>query len=316
MSSSTDDRSLPRYPIYIPSKGRYQPERALTARWLAKQGVPFLLAVETKEVAAYVELVEQLGVDKSVVIDVGYSDQGTGAAPARNLCREWAEAAGAQRHWQIDDNCSAMVRWYRRRRIPIRAGLALRLMEDFADRYENVALAGPTYVFFQNASRKPKPFTLNVHVYSCTLIDHGVKARWRGPYNADTDICLQVLAAGWCTVLFEAFAIAKAAAFTTSGKRAVEGGMSEYYRGDGRLTMARSLERRWPGVVTVTRRFRRPQHLVDWRKFDTPLKLRPGIDLAALPPVDEHGMKLRAVRDVKAPALRKLVDDYGGEQDG
>jgi hypothetical protein len=286
----------------------------LTARWLAEEGVPFDLAVESKEVSAYRELVDRLGMPAECVHDIGYSDRGEGAAPCRNLIREWCEAAGAERHWQLDDNCHGMWRWYRRRRIPMSAGLGLALVEDFTDRYENVVLSGPTYVFFQNASRVPKPFTLNVHVYSCTLIGHQLKARWRGPYNADTDICLQALAQGWCTLLFEAFAIGKQAAFNSSGKRLAQGGMSSLYEGDGRLRMARSLERRWPGVVTVTRRFRRPQHLVDWKKFDTPLRLKPGIDLAALPPVDEQGMRLRAVREPKAATLRRMVDEYGGDQ--
>lgn len=310
--SSTAEITLPGCPIFIPSKGRYQFDRALTVRWLAAEAVPFTLAVETKELAAYAELCERVNAPAESVRDVGYSDRGAGAAPARNLCREWAEEQGAARHWQIDDNCSGLLRWYRRRRVPMRAGIGLRLMEEFTDRYENVALAGPTYEFFQNAARKPKPFTANVHVYSCTLVDHRIAARWRGPYNADTDICLQVLAAGWCTILFEAFIVKKAAAFKPNGKRAVEGGMSEYYVGDGRLKMARSLERRWPGVVTVSRRFRRPQHMVDWKKFDTPLRYRAGFDPSRLHPVDEHGMTLHAVGEVQSPALRKLLAEYPG----
>ena len=44
--------------------------------------------------------------------------------------------------------------------------------------------------------------------------------------------------------------------------------------------MARSLERAWPYVVRVDRRFKRPQHKVrgEWRFFDTPLILREGVD--------------------------------------
>lgn len=312
MSSSTAERRLPRYPVWIPTKGRYAWDRALTARWLAAEGVPFRMAVESKEVEAYGQLVDRLELSRDVVVDIGYSDRGEGAAPCRNLIREWCEAEGAARHWQLDDNCHGMWRWYRRRRIPMAAGLGLRLVEDFTDRYENVALSGPTYVFFQNASRIPKPFTANVHVYSCTLVNHLLKARWRGPYNADTDICLQALAAGWCTILFEAFAVGKQAAFNSKGIRIAQGGMSSLYEGDGRLRMARSLERRWPGVVTVTRRFRRPQHLVDWKKFDTPLKLRDDIDLSKLPPVDELGMELTTVREPKSEVLRRMVDEYGG----
>ena len=75
--------------------------------------------------------------------------------------------------------------------------------------------------------------------------------------------------------------------------------------------MARSLERKWPGVVETKRRFQRPQHVVknQWRRFDTPLKLKSEIDLAALPKVDEYGMRLTKIRDIKSPELQKLYDE-------
>jgi hypothetical protein len=72
------------------------------------------------------------------------------------------------------------------------------------------------------------------------------------------------------------------------------GNATELYKGDGRLKMARSLERVWPYVVETKRRFRRPQHVVRgaWRAFDTPLRLKPGVDLAKLPAVEEFGMRM------------------------
>ncbi len=87
--------------------------------------------------------------------------------------------------------------------------------------------------------------------------------------------------------------------------------MTELYQGDGRLYMARALERLWPGVVTTQRRFKRPQHVIKnaWRGFDTPLKLKPGIDLASLQP-NNYGMELQPVKPIKSAALKKLVSDY------
>jgi hypothetical protein len=73
--------------------------------------------------------------------------------------------------------------------------------------------------------------------------------------------------------------------------------------------MARALERVWPGVVETKRRFKRPQHRVanEWRKFDTPLKLKKGIDLKAMPKIDEWEIALTEVKDVKSPVLRQLM---------
>ena len=70
------------------------------------------------------------------------------------------------------------------------------------------------------------------------------------------------------------------------------GNSSELYVGDGRLKMARSLERVWPGVVETKRRFRRPQHVVRnaWTRFDTPLRLRPESKNKDQP--NEYGLKL------------------------
>jgi hypothetical protein len=151
---------------------------------------------------------------------------------------------------------------------------------------------------------KNPPFYLNHRVYSCLLIKNDLPYRWRGRYNEDTDLCLQVLANGWCTVLINAFMIKKVRTMTMKG-----GNAAELYKGDGRLKMARSLERMWPGVVTVDRRFKRPQHVVDWSKFDTPLKLKPD---AVIPDekINEYGMKLTQVKAVRSAALRELLKEW------
>jgi len=155
--------------------------------------------------------------------------------------------------------------------------------------------------------RKILPLQINCHVYSCLLILNSLSFRWRGRYNEDTDLCLQILSTGkQCTALLNTFLVEKMRTMTMKG-----GNATTLYQGDGRLKMARSLERMWPGVVTVDRRFHRPQHVVNWKKFDTPLKLKPSIDLENLP-TNEYGMSLIQVKDeIKSPRLQKLVDEYG-----
>jgi hypothetical protein len=89
------------------------------------------------------------------------------------------------------------------------------------------------------------------------------------------------------------------------------GNTDDLYQGDGRLVMARSLERLWPGVVRVDRRYGRPQHVVNWRRFDTPLQLRDDVDLAALAEnPNNYGMRLDAVKPVKSARLQQLQSDY------
>lgn len=286
----------PRYPIYVPSRGRFK--LPLTARFLARDRVPFRVVVEREEVEAYAAAV---GADRLLVLP----ESGRGLVYARNWIMDHSIAEGHARHWQLDDNIGEVVRCYRGRRLACDSAPAFAAVEDLVDRYENVALAGLAYRFF--AHQCPRPFVRNVHVYSCTLVDNAIEQRWRLVYNDDTDICLQVLAAGLCTLLVNAFAVDKKRTMTIRG-----GNTDALYRGDGRLRMARQLERMWPGVVTVERRFGRPQHVIKaaWRKFDTPLRLRADVDLDALPPHDEYGFELSAVGDVKSARLRALQEHH------
>ena len=149
------------------------------------------------------------------------------------------------------------------------------------------------------------PFYLNNHVYSTLLIDNKLPYRWRGRYNEDTDLCLQVLSGGLCTVLMNIFLIDKMATMTMKG-----GNAAELYKGDGRLKMARALERIWPRVVKTDRRFKRPQHVVahQWKKFDTKLIRRKDIDWDNMK-INNYGMKLVQVgKEIKSKELKDLIN--------
>lgn len=295
------ERILPKYPVYIISKGRY--ENCLTANFLTEDKVPFFLVVEPQEADEYRKLYGER------VVELPFSNLGLGSIPARNFCWEHSIKLGAERHWILDDNIRNIFRRIKAKRIKCRGGVALRIIEDFTDRYENIAIAGLNYSMFMPDRQKRPPFWLNVHVYSCLLIMNKITNRWRGRYNEDTDLCLQVLADGWCTILTNAFTINKMATLTMKG-----GNMESLYKGDGRLKMARSLERVWPNVVRINRRFNRPQHVVRdcWRKFDTQLKLKEGIDLKALPP-NNYGMTIRQVKPIKSKYLKKLLEIQNAE---
>lgn len=289
------ERIFPRHPVYVISKGRH--DVCKTAQFMVQDELPFRLVVEPQEEALYRE---RFG-DRVNVLP--FSNLGLGGIPARNWCWEHAKSLGAERHWIFDDNINRVRRLFRGQRVPCEVGGALATLEKFVDRYSNLAIAGLNYTGLAGKPNLP-PFYLNVHVYSALLIDNSLPFRWRGRYNEDTDLCLQALSSGLCTALFNAFLIDKMGTMTLKG-----GNTTHLYQGDGRLKMARSLERQWPGVVEVRRRFKRPQHSIkkQWRLFDTPLKLKPGVVLPT--GNDEHGMKLVQVRDeVRAPAVKALLE--------
>lgn len=293
---------LPRYPIFVPSKGRYQ--NCLTANVLKADGVPFKLVVEDAERDHYAA---RYGEDRVLVLP--FSNMGS-VIPARNWIKDYStNELGAERHWQFDDNIRSFRRVYKAKRMYANAGPVIAAAEDFTDRYENIAVSGFNYTMFAPVEKtRMPPFYLNVHVYSATLTLNTTPHRWRGRYNEDTDYCLQVLADGWCTVLFNAFLVDKQATMKAKGGNTTE----LYSEQDGRLRMARALERQWPGVVETRRRYERPQHYVakSWKAFDTPLKLKPDVQISDTP--NEYGMELKELNEVRSPYLRRIVDEYRG----
>lgn len=117
-------------------------------------------------------------------------------------------------------------------------------------------------------------------------------------YNEDTDLSLRVLKSGRCTILFNAFLANKTATMTLKG-----GNTDELYKQnkefDGRLEMARSLERQHPDVVKVTRKWGRWQHHVDYRPFrGNRLILRDGVQIPD--GVNNFGMKLVNIETEKS----------------
>lgn len=287
-----------RYPIYVPSKGRY--ENCLTAKFLIKDNTPFYLVVEDHE---YDQYAARFGEERLLVLP--FANQGT-VVPARNWIKQHSIESGYDRHWQIDDNIRYIKRKYQGKRILCNADVALSSVEDFTERYTNIAIAGLNYEMFLPNGQKTPPFRLNVHVYSCSMIDNHADIAWRGIYNEDTDLCLQALAKGYCTVLVNVFLVHKLQTMKAKG------GNTPMYQGDGRLKMAQELQQRWPEYVEIKRRYGRWQHVIknSWRQFKTPLKLKKGIDLKSLPETNEYGMSLNQVKAIKSDTVRRLYNEY------
>ena len=304
---------MPRYPVFIPSKGRWQPGRALTAHKLLENDVPFRVVVEPQEAEFYAaEFGEQR------VLELPFSNLGQGSNPARNWIKDKSVKEGITRHWQLDDNMGHYVYQYWGMRIVCPAGVALAVVEDLTDRYENVAVSGLNYQMFGFAHEPP--MRVNGHVYSATLVDNTRPFRWRGRYNEDSDLCLQVLTAGLCTILVNAFLVDKKPSMTIGG-----GNTDTLYRDDsgagdettgrigtstatsGRLKMAQALADAWPGIATVRWRYGRPQHHVNWgvEGLGGKLQLKPDAQ-----PVPDYGLRLiaRKDKDELEPRLRQFLD--------
>jgi hypothetical protein len=277
----------PKYPVYIISKGRW--ESRLTAKALDAMGVPFRVVVEPQEREQYAAVI-----DPARILVLPFANLGLGSIPVRNWVWEHSTAEGWARHWILDDNIHKFWRWNENVKRRVDSGAIFAAMEDFADRYQNVALAGPNYFMFVKQKFQDDPCRFNTRVYSCILIKNDIPYRWRGRYNEDTDLSLRALKDGWCTVLFQAFLAEKAVTMTMTG-----GNTESLYKlpgADGRLLMAQSLQRQHPDVTKITRKWGRWQHSVDYRPFKrNKLILKPGVVIPE--GVNNYGMVLTK-RDV------------------
>ena len=290
-----DKGITPKYPVYIISKGRW--ESRMTSKALEEMNVPYHIVVEPQEYDRYASVI-----DKEKIFVLPFSNLGLGSIPARNWVWDHAVSIGAERHWIIDDNITKFVRYNNNLKVQVTSGVFFRVLEDFTDRYENVAISGPNYWMFvpRKDGTKP-PIYLNTRVYSCLLIRNDLKEkdgrpyRWRGRYNEDTDLCLRLLKDGWCTILFNAFIADKVATMSMKG-----GNTDELYKDDGRRKMAQSLVDQHPDVTTITWKWGRWQHQVNYEPFKkNKLILKKDVVIDDIE--NEYGMTLQITEDSYNP---------------
>lgn len=291
-----DGAFFPKHPLYIPSKGRAA--SMMTSRVLTAMGIQHFVVVEPNEADVYRASVGRMGLAAQVLeLDLRYKatyelcdDLGmarsTGSGPARNFAWGHSGEAGARWHWVLDDNIRAFYRLHENRKLRCVNPALFRAIEDFCDRYANVAMAGPHYSFFVPSSQRRQPFTVNTRVYSCNLIRNDVPFRWRGRYNEDTILSLDMIKAGWCTVLFNAFLQGKMRTMSMRG-----GNTDEFYR-EGTAAKSQMLVDVHPDVARLVWRYGRVHHHVDYRRFRTQkLTLRKGVEPSETP--NNYGMSLR-----------------------
>lgn len=272
---------IPKYPIYIVSKGRA--ESHLTASELEYLKVPYRIVIEPQEYNDYSKYI-----DEKKILILPFSNLGQGSIPARNWIWEHSISSGHERHWVLDDNIRHFRRMVNGIRIRVSDGVIFNLAENFTDRYENVALSGFDYTFF--SVNRTKPFLANTRIYSCILIKNDIPFRWRGKYNEDTDLSLRILKSGYCTLLFYAFLCDK---MTTMSMRG--GNTEDLYllenQTDGRYLMAKSLKDQHPDIVRIAKRYGRWQHVVDYRPFRAnKLILKPNLQIPDQ--INNYGMDL------------------------
>ena len=285
----------PKYPLYIVSKGRA--DTRLTSKALERMETPYHIIVEAQEFDEYAAVIDP---GKILILDQAFKDKydtfqdtpnitSTGSGPARNFAWEHSIKAGFDRHWVMDDNIRHFYRLHNNLKIVVSDGTVFRAMEDFADRYTNLAMCGPQYQMFAPRKRKMSPLIMNTRVYSCNLIKNDVDFRWRGRFNEDTDLSLRMLKEGWCTALFIAFLQGKANTLK------MKGGNTDTVYVAGTMPKSMMIVDMHPDVAKLVWKFGRYHHHVDYRKFKkNKLIRRKGVKIDIEP--NEYGMQLQMRR--------------------
>ena len=282
----------PKHPLYIVSKGRA--DSRLTSKALELMGVPYFIVVEEQERDKYTAVIDP---KKVLVLDKKYQREyntcddlgdtkGKGPGAARNFAWDHSISIGAKWHWVMDDNIKWFFRYNKNVQARVKTGAIFRAMEDFCERYTNVLMAGPNYYMFVPRKKNVPPFVANTRIYSCNLIRNDAPYRWRGSYNEDTDLSLQMLKDGFCTIQFNAFLQEKATTQTIKG-----GNTAEFYAKEGTFMKSKMQVDLHPDVSRMVERFGRIHHFVDYTPFKkNKLILRKDLELPKT--VDNYGMEL------------------------
>jgi hypothetical protein len=249
----------PQYPIYIISKGRW--DKCKTASSLDWMGLDYSIVVEPQEAEKY----REVWGDRVLVGDFDTTTRSS--IPVRNWVDQHCKA---DKYWLMDDNINYFYILNDNQSWRCKTGAIFVAIEDYVNRYNNIALAGLNKLGFCKPTDKVAPYVLNTRVYSMTLMNKAMNEKikidgqlWRGRYNEDTDLCIRFLKQGYCTINFQMFLGDKATTMTIKGGNTD----SVYVDGDNRLTFAQSLADQHPDVARVTEKWGRFHHQVDWSVF-------------------------------------------------
>ncbi|MBT5445015.1 MAG: hypothetical protein HOK91_19730 [Gammaproteobacteria bacterium] len=245
----------PKYPIYVVSKNRGDTRH--TSRSLERMNVPYFMVIEPQDYDEYACVI-----DPKKILVLPFSNHGDGPGRARNWCWDHSMSLGYERHWVMDDNIDNFYRLHGNRRHRVLDGGMFRVCEEFVDRFKNVPVSGLQYRFFCHDKQNYPPFVLNTRIYSVLLIENSCRHRWRGRYNEDTDLSLNVLKDGDCVLQFNALLQGKL------GTQVLKGGNTdEFYSVEGTWNKSIMLEKLHPDVVKTVWKFGRYHHHVDYKPF-------------------------------------------------
>jgi hypothetical protein len=212
-----------RYPIYIPSKGRWENTR--TVDLLEKNKITnYFVVVEKPEAEKYnvrPDGTNGIHAKKLLVIPPAKGS----SAPARNFCLEHAKKNGHKKIWMLDDDITNIYMHYKGKKcIAVSVLDCFERLENFSERATKVKAVGMrTSASFLKDVKKDLQFNCSLTSIYLLSVD---TFRFRGTMLVDMDYQLQILRAGYKTLRMENYA------FTFITPTKITGGYYDIYTDD------------------------------------------------------------------------------------
>lgn len=299
-------------PIYVISKGRSGIK--MTSHYLSIMEQSHYIVVEPQEVQKYNLTLGQSDYCTVLELDLDYKlnydacdDLGNtmskGSGGARNFCWDHSIKNGHKWHWLMDDNIDGFFYLNRNKQIKVRTSAIFKIVEDFTKRYDNVGMSGLQYSSFCVQTSHYPPYGLNKRIFSCILINNEVPFRWKGRFNEDVILSLNILKEGYGTILINQFMIEK------STTQKVKGGNTEELYGKGTKQKSQMLVNLFPDIARHSYRFSRDHHYVDYSMFkDNKITLKDEFKNLE-DKVDNKGLYIVKLDDEETNLNRSTLED-------
>jgi len=118
-----DRHDLPKYPMYIVSKTRY--DSMITSKSFNRMKIPHYIVIEPQEKTQYEEALEKFGLTYAELLVAPFSNHGDGPGRARNWAWDHSIELGATSHWVFDDNIADFYRLHNNQRIRFESGVVV-----------------------------------------------------------------------------------------------------------------------------------------------------------------------------------------------
>jgi len=257
-------KQKPKYPIYIVSHKRANPTIGTTATLLKEMKIDFKIVIRQECLEEYLN---HYNMDTLLVMPKDFDNnapnlydgqpliehlKGNGASiPQRNYAWFHAIQSGATHHWILDDNIRGFFRRQDGLYLRIKSPIMFVSLENYLDMTDNCFLLGIAMKnFCPSIGNDRNPIVWNgTCIYSCILINHCEltkrNIKWRGWYNEDVDLALQVLKQNLPTIQLCTFTYIKPTSGQTQG-----GNQNIYMYEDGWLKKYSAIKHLYPREVS------------------------------------------------------------------